>query len=513
MSNHIRALLVVVLSLSLAGMSSASFDKSGRVPRNQEKRVQLDLPGTIDGANEPSSIPDAIAYELFLRVLANGSSAGLAKKAGLNDQEASTLAGVAFSFNEVLGEYDRAISDNKNRTLDLLRQRGQYVAKEVSWVSRYLGSAAATTLDLHINARIKARIKKIQLAAILGKHERESGSVYTYADSWTEGGFVYGASALTRSTASQKLVVFDLTVGITAPGRARSSSGHSEGASSAVEIERLAIGQDDGEYIIESSFEARIYSTQYHIGGGVSTINVAPAVNLGTMTVSPSTAIAGNGGAATITATISTTLGVVQNTRAAIELDEVANVNQIVYSVTPARGQTPLLPGQGQSTTVTWTITTGTGNQAGGQIVSKVVLDGATAPDNSNVPVTPPPASPNQTVTVTEPSSGGGGGDGPPVHCDLCLDGGTDPITCECNTPILIDTQGNGFDLTNAAGGVNFDLDADGEAEHLSWTSAGSDDAFLVLDRNGNGCIDNGTELFGNFTPQPPPRDRMGFSR
>jgi hypothetical protein len=110
---------------------------------------------------------------------------------------------------------------------------------------------------------------------------------------------------------------------------------------------------------------------------------------------------------------------------------------------------------------------------------------------------------PSASLVALPPDDGGCGG--------TCV---WDPETNSCASPILLDTSGDGFHLTDAAGGVSFDLDSDGTPEQLAWTREGTDDAWLALDRNGNGAIESGRELFGNYTPQPAPpagAERNGF--
>ncbi|MBQ7980619.1 MAG: hypothetical protein IJ305_03320, partial [Oscillospiraceae bacterium] len=63
--------------------------------------------------------------------------------------------------------------------------------------------------------------------------------------------------------------------------------------------------------------------------------------------------------------------------------------------------------------------------------------------------------------------------------------------------PIILDLDGDGFNVETKENGTNFDLDKNGFAEKINWTTK---DGFLCLDLNGNGSIDNGGEVFGDQT-------------
>src|SRR5437016_10499809 len=144
---------------------------------------------------------------------------------------------------------------------------------------------------------------------------------------------------------------------------------------------------------------------------------------------------------------------------------------------------------------------------SGGKTVLHELPD---APQECNPPPPPPP-----------PAGGGGGGEacgngagntGGPTALG---DGSSSDAGTGCGpgagSPIIIDTEGEGFLLTSAADGVIFDIRGDGHPVRIAWTAPGSHNAFLVLDRDGDGKISNGKELFGNFTTQDPSKHHNGF--
>ncbi|MBR7059330.1 MAG: hypothetical protein IKI22_01825, partial [Neisseriaceae bacterium] len=63
--------------------------------------------------------------------------------------------------------------------------------------------------------------------------------------------------------------------------------------------------------------------------------------------------------------------------------------------------------------------------------------------------------------------------------------------------PLVLDLDGDGIELLKANGwnGVQFDYNGDGIKSSTGWVK--SDDGLLVWDRNGDGIINNGSEIFG----------------
>lgn len=119
-----------------------------------------------------------------------------------------------------------------------------------------------------------------------------------------------------------------------------------------------------------------------------------------------------------------------------------------------------------------------------------------TDPQNKGSKIIPPIDPCLDGITTT-----GGGGTG---------GGGGDTPVC---SPIIIDVTGEGITLTPVMFGVHFDMKGTGIKSVLAWTWPGEGaEGFLALDRNGNGTIDDGTELFGNFSPQPKSDTPNGFA-
>jgi len=79
------------------------------------------------------------------------------------------------------------------------------------------------------------------------------------------------------------------------------------------------------------------------------------------------------------------------------------------------------------------------------------------------------------------------------IEINTSLSGSTKMDVIQMIDPLVINYAGAAADLTEEK--ISFDLDADGQADQISFLQKGS--GFLALDKNGDGEINDGSELFG----------------
>jgi hypothetical protein len=95
--------------------------------------------------------------------------------------------------------------------------------------------------------------------------------------------------------------------------------------------------------------------------------------------------------------------------------------------------------------------------------------------------------------------------DDDPFYCS------SDEGTGKNSSPLVVDFSGKGIDLSSPEQGVAFDITGDGWFRQISWPTSPLN-AFVALDRNGDGVIDTVHELFGDNTVGPDgQRSANGF--
>jgi hypothetical protein len=85
-----------------------------------------------------------------------------------------------------------------------------------------------------------------------------------------------------------------------------------------------------------------------------------------------------------------------------------------------------------------------------------------------------------------------------PTQTDPSLEAACGADSSGCAEPLLINLGNEPYQLTGLDDPVSFDINADGHRRTIGWTGRNGKIAFVAIDLNGNGTIDNGSELFGN---------------
>lgn len=176
--------LVVSFSLGLlavvavAGANVALMRKLPTKPAQHEKSLRLDPPGTVNGAENPTKIPDEVAYSLAFRLIEkhrfdnkDKRLQGYFKLIGLDDSDKKSLLLAADEFQERVGRLDKQAAEIKNKTwprpdssvmaqlTELENQKKAIVIAITSRMLSRMSTNGSLRLQQHVNNHVKSKIK------------------------------------------------------------------------------------------------------------------------------------------------------------------------------------------------------------------------------------------------------------------------------------------------------------------------------------------------------------------
>jgi hypothetical protein len=339
-------------SATTTTVSASAGPKKVQVAR---KAIPPDPPGTISGATNPDAIPDAIAFELFMRSISDYPSEQSFRDLGLNEGQIQQALNYRASFEQELSLMDEA-ARNIRETRRGMEQLAQLQKKKENFIERsmkqtlrdMLGDEGANKIRSNINARVKPKTKRITtITAKKTEDDREVAEpvrarrsarhhpaavmpseqqVYVFSNAWKNGGSVYGSGTL--SSSYQDFSQYLVTTTVVAPNGTRwSTSQTGWDYSSVSNSEYMDIWPNDGTFTVESVFQG----TNGYFISSFNAVVVVPQISVsGAVAVPP---LVNVNGTVEITALISFTQGVPAGTTALIELNETVNFNAITYTV------------------------------------------------------------------------------------------------------------------------------------------------------------------------------------